>query len=134
LERALREEDPPRPSDALARAVPEHKPPIASRELRGDIDRIVLLALRKDPAARYSSVERFDEDIARFLAGRPVAARGDALGYRARKWLQRHRLAAAALAGALLVAVASAMLLVRQNRIVVEQRDRARSAAAQAEA
>src|SRR5262249_46217885 len=52
LERALREDDPPRPSDAMP------SEPIAARELRGDIDRIVLLALRKDPAARYSSVER----------------------------------------------------------------------------
>ena len=131
LERALREDDPPRPSDALAR---ESKAAVAARELRGDIDRIVLLALRKDPAARYSSVERLDEDIARFLAGQPVSARGDALGYRLRKWLARHRIAAAALAGALIVAAASAVLLVRQNRLVAEQRDRARSAAAQAEA
>jgi len=128
LERALREDDPPRPSDAATSGA------IAARELRGDIDRIVLLALRKDPAARYSSVERLDEDIARFLAGQPVSARGDALGYRVRKWLARHRLATAALAGALLVAAVSAVLLVRQNRLVAEQRDRARSAAAQAEA
>ena len=135
LERALREEVPPRPSDALTRR-PRTQPslPIAAGELRGDIDRIVLFALRKDPAARYSSVERLDEDIARFLGGQPVAARGDALGYRLQKWLARHRLATAALACALIVAAVSAVMLIRQNRLVAEQRDRARSAAAQAEA
>jgi serine/threonine-protein kinase len=131
LERALREDDPPKPSDALARG---RATPLTPRELRGDIDRIVLLALRKDPGARYSSVERLDEDIARFLAGRPVRARGDAVGYRLRKWLARHRIAAAALAGALIVAVASAVLLIRQNRVVAGERDRARVAAAQSEA
>ena len=134
LERALRESDPPRPSDALSRRPRTADLPIAPRELRGDIDRIALLALRKDPAARYSSVERLDEDIARFLTGQPVVARGDAVGYRLRKWLARHRLAAAAAAGAIAVAVASAALLIRQNHLVVEQRDRARTAAAEAEA
>jgi serine/threonine-protein kinase len=132
LERALREEDAPRPSDALTRQPAAARPPISSRELRGDLDRIALLALRKDHAARYSSVERLDEDIARFLAGQPVAARGNAVGYRLRKWLARHRLAAAAAAGAMLVAIASAALLVRQNRIVAAERDRARTAAAEA--
>jgi serine/threonine-protein kinase len=132
LERALREDDPPKPSDALARS--GQAKPIAPRELRGDIDRIVLFALRKDPAARYSSVERLDEDIALFLAGRPVHARGDAVGYRLRKWLARHRIAAAALAGALIVALASGALLIRQNRIVAGERDRARIAASQSEA
>ena len=137
LERALREDDAPRLAEALAarlREAPEAAPPIRPRELRGDIERIVALALRKDPARRYSSVERLDEDIARLLEGRPVAARGDAFAYRLRKWLGRHRLAGAALVLAMLVAMVSAGLLVRQNHIVGEQRDRARFAAAQAEA
>ena len=137
LERALREDEAPRLSDALAarlREAPEAAPPVHPRQLRCDLERIVALALRKDPARRYASVERLDEDIARFLEGRPVAARGDAFGYRLGKWLSRHRLAGAALAAALLVALASAGMLLRQNRIVGEQRDRARASAAQAEA
>jgi len=56
------------------------------------------------------------------------------VGYRLRKWLARHRIAAAALAGALIVAVASGVLLIRQNRIVAGERDRARTAASQTEA
>jgi tetratricopeptide (TPR) repeat protein len=137
LERALREEEAPRLSDALSerlRETPGAAPPVRARELRGDLERIAALALRKDPARRYPSVERLDEDVARFLQGRPIAAHGDAFGYRFGKWLSRHRLAGAALAVALLVALGSAATLLRQNRIVGEQRDRARASAAQAEA
>jgi eukaryotic-like serine/threonine-protein kinase len=136
LERALREDDPPLPSSVLAleRRARSGQPAISAREVRGDLDRIVLLALRKDPVARYSSVERFDDDIARFLAGQPVAARGDAISYRLRKWLARHRIAAAALTGALLVAIVYSFLLIHQNHLIADQRDHARSAAAQAAA
>ena len=66
-EQALREKDAPAPSEALAaslRANPEPTPAIAPRELRGDLDSIVLYALRKDPGSRYSSVDRFDAEVA----------------------------------------------------------------------
>ncbi len=62
-----------------------------SSELRGDIDNIVLTALRKDPNARYSSVEQFSEDIRRYLDGLPVIARAATLRYRAGKFVRRHR-------------------------------------------
>ena len=136
-EQAVREKDAPAPSEALAasqRANPESAPAIAPRELRGDLDSIVLYALRKDPGSRYSSVDRFDAEVAAWLDGRPVAARGNALGYRVRKWVARHRLAAAAASGALLVASVYTILLAHQNRLVAEQRDRATAAAAQAAA
>ena len=137
LERALREDDPPAPGEALARRLrggDAATPGLTPRMLRGDLDRIVLCALRKDPAQRYSSVERLDEDIARFLHGDAIAARGDAFGYRLRKWLARHRYAAAAAAGALLVSLVYAGLLLRQNHLLSEQRDHARASAAQAAA
>ncbi|SFN18449.1 serine/threonine-protein kinase [Dokdonella immobilis] len=136
-EQALREREAPLPSAALARRLAENPGAAAdvqARELRGDLDRIILFALRKDPASRYSSVERFDADIAAWLAGRPVSARGDALGYRLRKWTARHRLAAASIAAAVLMGVIYTALLVHQNRLVAEQRDHARDAAAQASA
>jgi len=136
-EQAVREQDPPAPSAALADSLRLNRasaPPIAPAELRGDLDVIVLAALRKDPAARYSSVERLDEDIAAWIEGRPVAARGDRVGYRLRKWLGRHRLAAVGASAALLVAGVYTILLVRQNRLVAEQRDHATVAAAQAAA
>ncbi len=58
-----------------------------------DLEAIVLMALRKEPNARYATVEALAGDVERYLAGRPVAARGGALAYRARKFVLRHRLA-----------------------------------------
>lgn len=72
------------------------------RRLRGDLDTILLTALRKDPARRYPSVEQLAADLRRHLAGRPVRAQPDSFGYRAGKFLRRNRLAVAA--GGLLVA------------------------------
>jgi len=61
--------------------------------LRGDLDNIVLKALRKEPERRYSSVEQLSEDIRRHLAGLPVAARQDTWNYRAGKFVRRNRFA-----------------------------------------
>ena len=136
-EQALREKDAPLPSTALAKrtlADPDATIDVHARDLRGDLDRIILYALRKDPASRYSSVERLDADVGAWLAGRPVSARGDAFGYRLRKWMSRHRLAAASITAAVLMAGVYTMLLLHQNRLVAEQRDHARNAAAQASA
>lgn len=66
------------------------------RELRGDLDNILRMALRKEPERRYSSVERLAEDLRRHLDGRPVSARKDTLAYRAGKFVGRNRLALAA--------------------------------------
>jgi eukaryotic-like serine/threonine-protein kinase len=66
------------------------------RQLAGDLDNIVALALRKDPARRYVSVEQFASDVRRFLDGRPVAARPETLFYRTRKFVTRNRLPVAA--------------------------------------
>ncbi len=83
-----------------------------ARELVGDLDTIVLTALRREPERRYSSVAALAEDITRFVEGRPIAARRDRLGYRMRKFVGRHRVAVAAgaLAAASLVAGLGASL------------------------
>jgi tetratricopeptide (TPR) repeat protein/predicted Ser/Thr protein kinase len=99
VERTVCEQVPPRPSTVVARtkdAVPVAqrravRPERLARALRGDLDTIVLKALRKEPGRRYPSVEAFVEDIRRHLAGLPVTARRDAVGYRAAKFVQRHR-------------------------------------------
>ena len=64
--------------------------------LRGDIDTIVLKALKKRPADRYPTADAFQQDIDRFIAGHAVLARPDTLGYRLRKVVARNRVAAAA--------------------------------------
>jgi serine/threonine protein kinase/tetratricopeptide (TPR) repeat protein len=75
------------------------------KALAGDLDTITLTALHKDPARRYPSVEALLQDVQRYRAGLPITARRDALGYRLRKFLRRHRLGVAA-AGALGLALA----------------------------
>lgn len=64
-------------------------PPQKARSLRGDLDRILLMALRKAPDRRYSSVRAFRDDLARHLRGEAVSARGDSLAYRANVTIRR---------------------------------------------
>ena len=76
------------------------------QELRGDLDRIVLMALRKEPDQRYPSAEAFAADVERYLAGEPVAAQRSSRRYRAAKFIRRNRvqtLAAAAVVAALAI-------------------------------
>ena len=66
------------------------------RQLTGDLDTIVLKALRKDPERRYGTAEQLSEDLRRYLEGLPVLARRDSLRYRAGKFLKRHTAGAVA--------------------------------------
>jgi eukaryotic-like serine/threonine-protein kinase len=94
VERAITEQEPTPPSTAT----PENNRKsvraglaFANRKsLRGDIDNIVLMALRKEPGRRYQSVDQFADDIRRYLEARPVLARKDTLVYRAGKFIRRN--------------------------------------------
>lgn len=66
---------------------------VRSQDLRGDLDNIVLKALKKEPAERYSSAENLAADIERHQRGLPVRARPDTLSYRTGKFIKRNRLA-----------------------------------------
>jgi serine/threonine protein kinase/tetratricopeptide (TPR) repeat protein len=89
-------------------AVRDGQPEKLRRRLAGDLDNIVLMALRKEPERRYGSVEQFSEDIRRHLTGEPVMARRDTLWYRGAKFLKRNQAAvvAAALTAVILALVA----------------------------
>jgi tetratricopeptide (TPR) repeat protein len=101
VQRAITEQNAERPSTAAAAAGAKSK--IENRKsLRGDIDNIVLMTLRKEPERRYQSVDQLSEDIRRHLENRPVLARKDAIGYRAAKFIQRNKVGVAA---ALLIVV-----------------------------
>ena len=104
LQRRITEDSPPRPSTAAsadaATAMHFASERRLHRALRGELDTIVMMALRKEPERRYSSVEQFSEDVRRFLEGLPVRAQRDTARYRARKFVQRNRAAVAV--GALL--------------------------------
>ncbi len=108
-------------------------PRALSRRLRGDVDTIVLQALRKEPERRYPSVAAFVEDVERYLAGRPVHARGESVAYRASRFVRRHRLGVAGAALMLLLLVAYAATVTVQARAVARERDRAQAEAAKAE-
>ncbi|MCG8458589.1 MAG: protein kinase, partial [Holophagales bacterium] len=100
------------------------------RWLRGDLDNILAMALRKEPERRYPSVEALIHDLEAFLESRPVAARADARGYRLAKWLRRHRLAVAAATSLLLsLMIAGTFHTLRLG----EERDRARREALRAQ-
>ena len=95
------------------------------RRLRGDLDSIVLKALRKEPERRYASAEQLAEDIRRHLQGLPVTATADTLFYRAKKFVQRHRLGVAAVA-LIVVAIAGGVITtLREARIAEANRRRA---------
>ncbi len=96
----------------------------SSSSLRGDLDAIVLRCLQVDPARRYSSVERLEEDLRRYLEGLPVRARGNSRAYRTGKFLLRHRLGVAASMAILALVVAQMVTMARHGRAMEEQRDR----------
>jgi len=102
------------------------------RQLAGDLDTIILKALKKSPAERYPTVAALQGDIANYLSGLPVAARPDSTSYRALKFVQRHRLGvatAAAIVVSLVAGLAAALWqaeVARENaRIAQVERARA---------
>jgi tetratricopeptide (TPR) repeat protein/tRNA A-37 threonylcarbamoyl transferase component Bud32 len=96
-----------------------------SRELKGDLDNIVLMALRKDPSRRYASVDRLSRDIERYLHGFPVEARGDSFAYVAGKFVRRNRVLVIAAALVLLMAVSSVVSIVRSAAVARVERAKA---------
>jgi eukaryotic-like serine/threonine-protein kinase len=94
-----------------------------SKQLAGDLDNIVLMALRKEPARRYASVADFAADLRNYLQHRPVAARPDTLAYRSHRFLRRNALAVATgtvLVGMLIAFTANTLV---QNERIARERD-----------
>ena len=126
--RRLLHDDPDYPSRVTAEGG------IAAARLRGDLDAIVMKAMRRDPADRYAGVAAFAADIRRYLNFEPVKARGGTTAYRARRFLRRNRWTAAAAAIALLVLLVGAAGIAWQARKTAVERDIARAEARKAEA
>lgn len=110
-------------------AVPE----ILRRLLSGDLDNIILMAMRKEASRRYASVEQFSADIKRHLDGLPVIARKDTFKYRATKFVRRNRLGVAAAAIILLSLLGGMMATIWQAREARAQAQAARAEKAKAE-
>ena len=95
MARIICEQDPEPPSVVSAANV-ELAPPDAARTLSGDLDNVVLMAMRKEPARRYVSVAALADDVKSYLTGYPVHARTDTWKYRSGKFVRRHKAAVAA--------------------------------------
>jgi serine/threonine protein kinase/Tfp pilus assembly protein PilF len=111
--RTIREVEPVRPSTRVTTGVVGAAPGAAeaaavtarafradaaslARDLRGDLDWIVLKALEKDRTRRYDSASELAADIERHLNNEPVLASPPSTSYRVRKFVRRHRVGVAA--------------------------------------
>jgi tetratricopeptide (TPR) repeat protein len=129
--RILCEEMPPPPSKAVSASPAEARKRV--RALAGDLDQIVLAALRKEPERRYGSVAELARDVRRHLAGLPVGVRPDTFGYRLAKLARRNRAAAVATALALLALIGGLAAYAWQARVARAEARRATVERAKAE-
>jgi serine/threonine-protein kinase len=103
-----------------------------ARTLRGDLDTIVLTALRPEPDRRYRSAIALGEDLRRWTIGLPILARPDSIAYRARKFVARHLAATLASTAGLVAIVVGAFTTLHQANVARLERDRARAEAEKA--
>ncbi len=135
LRRTLREVEPPRPStrlrrleEATAREIARRRrtePGTLRRQLQGDLDSITLKAMEKERGRRYGGAAELGEDLRRHLRHEPVLAQPPSTGYRLRKYLRRHRVAATVVSGLTVLLVAYAASMAVQTRRIAAERDRA---------
>ena len=118
IDRVVCEEPAPAPSAVVGDRA-------ARRRLRGDLDTIVLVALRKEPERRYRSAEAMAEDVERHLLGLPLEARRDSLRYRTGKWISRHRWPVAAAVTVLALLLAYAATVTAQSARLRRQNENA---------
>jgi eukaryotic-like serine/threonine-protein kinase len=132
--RVISEVEPIRPSSRTAiTEPPEGGPPVGRshsavnnlKALRGDLDNIVLMSLRKDPRRRYSSIAQFSEDIRRHLEALPVSARKDTFRYRTEKFVQRNKVAVMAASVVLVALIGGMATTLWQARVARSERARA---------
>lgn len=148
IERAICEQQPDRPSAAVTRkeraaatdgdidgtraSIVERRATTTDRlrrRLRGDLDNIVMMAMRKEPSRRYASVEQLSEDLRRHLDGLPVIARPATFAYRTQKFVSRHVIGVAVTMAA--IVMIAALVGFYTSRLASE-RDRARLETAKA--
>ena len=113
-------------------AVRKGTPAKLARRLTGELDNIVMMALRKEPDRRYGSVEQLNEDLRRYLSGLPVLAQTETVLYRTRKFVTRHRVGVAAATIVLVLMTVAVATTSWQARVAREERGRAERQAAEA--
>jgi eukaryotic-like serine/threonine-protein kinase len=132
--RAIREQEPLKPSTRIRSLGPDtaasaekrkEEPRSFARHLQGELDWITMKALEKDRARRYGSPAELAADIAHYLRHEPVLAHPPSAGYRASKFVRRHRFGVAAAASAVVLLIAFAAAMAIQARRIARERDRA---------
>jgi eukaryotic-like serine/threonine-protein kinase len=129
ISRLICEKDVTKPSLSVVRtqqssqstAFPGASPEKLRKQLSGDLDNIVLMALRKEPLRRYATVNDLQEDIRRHLEKVPVIARNDTAWYRASKFVARHKAGVAATAAVAVILVAGIVITLREARIAQQR-------------
>lgn len=116
--------EPERPSTVLRRRSASARV-IEGKALRGDLDNIVLQALRLEPNRRYGSVNQLAEDLVRYAKGLPVRARPATAGYRAAKFIRRHKASVIAATAFALILVAATVVAALEARSARRQKHRA---------
>ena len=111
--KAIVETDPPPPSEVAPESV--------RRQLRGDVDTIVVKALKKNPAERYASIAAFADDLRRYLRHEPISARSDTIVYRSAKFIRRHRWPVAALA-LTVMGLSAGLYVANRERLIAQRR------------
>jgi len=142
LERSICVTDPQRPSAAIRRAAETTPtqgqssmasiaiargltPDRLQRRLSGDIDAIIMRALRKEPQHRYGSVEQFAADVRRYLTREPVTARQGNWLYYSQRFVRRHAFGVSVTAAFVLFVMAFAVVMSVQRQRIAQERDRA---------
>ncbi|HMB90096.1 MAG TPA: serine/threonine-protein kinase, partial [Rhodothermales bacterium] len=139
IEQIICETEPPKPSTAIAQPAEADsqctpvsisqarrtQPERLHRRLRGDLDIIVMAALRKEPARRYSSAQQFSEDIRRHLVQLPITARPETLRYQVSTFVRRHTVGVVATGLVLLALVGGIVATAHQASVAASERDRA---------
>jgi serine/threonine-protein kinase len=140
VERIICEDVPAMPSEVIATAERQQDSGIGTvaaqrstgaaklrRELQGDLDNIVAMAMRKEPERRYSSAEQLAGDVDRYLRGLPVLARPDSWSYRAGKFVQRYALGVALSAALVATLIGFTITVYRQSLRIEQERDLAQA-------
>ncbi len=139
IARVICEEEPKRPSTIVAHPAPggqggngersgeppRIEPTRLARQLRGDLDAVLLKALRKEPEQRYATAGELADDIRRYLEGRPILARRGTGMYRARKFVVRHRAGVVATAFGCVLVVAGVISILRAEHTARVEQQRA---------
>ena len=129
IEQIVCETKPVRPSTAVLNAEQppskgEKQSPGWSKQLKGDLDIITLMALNKEPERRYNSAEQFSGDIKNYLAGHPVTAYSDSKFYRSKKFIGRHKAGTVSVTAIIVLIIAYAISVThhsQQTQAALEQ-------------